>query len=214
MNPHSDLSLPNRRQLAHLLPVRSTLTVRHPDHPERCSATVAACTTYEVTLTSAPGQRFPHYVRAGSTFVVTTTRTPAQSFVARACSAGGTFATIEIVDRSANELDNRRHVRVPVMQPARVVIDCGDGGVAMVGVLRDISVGGCGVALAAAVDIGSRAQVVVRLGHVPVEVHGLVVRCKPIDEGTWAVGVAFDAMSEAHRRPIAEFVRAGRTRNS
>jgi hypothetical protein len=212
--PITDLSLPGRRQLVHALPVRSIVTVRHPEHPERCSATVASCTTYEVTLTAGRGQRFPHYVRPGATFVVTTNRTPAQSFVVRACTAGGTFATIEVVGRSSSDLDNRRHSRVPVLQPTRIEVAGPQGSTAMVGVLRDVSVGGCAIALADAVEVGSAVRVVVRLGHVPIDVRGLVVRCKPIDEGTWTIGLAFDGVADAHHRAIADFVRTGRARNS
>lgn len=207
MITHSYAGPTNSRRTTGSVPFApcTKITVSHPTEPERCTATVMSVSAIDIEIALHNGHRFPTYLRVGELVIVTSAPPSPQSFVARVSVDGGTHARLQIVDRS-DDVDTRRFPRANVMVPSRIFVG---GEPPIPGVLRDVSVGGCGLLVIDPIPLGTRLTVEARLAHVPIDPKMVTVRCVEHD-GMHLVGASFEPLSTANHRAIATFVREQR----
>src|SRR5262249_53579608 len=160
------------------------------DASARCSAQVVSCTVNDVELVCGRGQRFPEWFRAGAIFTLSTSPSSA-AYTARVSRCTATTASVELLRVASTDPVTRRHARVVVNNPARIVELAGLERT-HIGIVRDVSVGGCLIGVATPIETGTRLRITARIGHAVVEMVGTVVRAHAVDGIEHVCGVALD----------------------
>jgi hypothetical protein len=105
-----------------------------------------------------------------------------------------------------DELDPRRALRVPVRLEAEVAAR----GATQIGVVRDLSLGGSYVTLAAPPPVGETVALAFALGERPFRAEGVVAHCRTAPAPGArepGIGVAFRPLPAAEHRPLEAFLR-------
>jgi hypothetical protein len=185
-----------------------TVTLVRDDGSARCSAQVISSGVRGLNLMSPTGRRFPGWIRSGHVVTIVSLTTRA-SYLARVHIATATTAQIELMRESEKRPSTRSHARAVVSEPARVA-EVADASSCHIGLLRDVSLGGCRVSLATAIAVDTKIRITSRLAAMVVELLGTIVAVHDAGEITCDHGVVFDHVDPPAQRAINDFVRRQR----